>query len=326
VISPAADRPSLGPPRHGHTMNRQALGIANGRTSASPDTPRQGVSRYIVTNPQILTIAPFWAAPQPAALRHVSYARGARRGCRPSAGGTSGAVRPSNRYEDTHGDRGVVRRGSAALCRGVGCAGRDVGVEGAAPASPSASAPGAHPRNLVRDGYAGRFRIAATVLQNQYHGPFPQPHRPDSSIPCPTPAGGWRPVDPARTTLQAFEAAHRMVNAQPDFAGARLGRLTPPDGTNDPDKVVLIVRFTGDLARHEAEIRAVYGGVICVIAGERSVADLTRIQQEEAGERAAVRERWIASSVDTVTGTVGIDVFVGPRHANASWTPNTARG
>jgi hypothetical protein len=261
---------------------------------------------------------------------------------------------------------------------GVGCAGRDVGADGAAPTALSAAAPGAYPRNLIPDGYAGRFRIAAMVLQNQYHGPqlcvgstssmppqcggpdipdwswdglphetatattwgsyvltgtvdgnnfrlteparaataddrgpFPQPHRTDFSIPCPTPAGGWRPVDPARTTQQAFEAAYTMVNAQPDFAGSRLGRLTPPDGTNDPDKVVLVVRFTGDLARHEAEIRAVYGGAICVIAGERSIAELTRIQHEEAGEGVAASERRMTSSVDPDTGTLRIEVFVG---------------
>jgi hypothetical protein len=56
---------------------------------------------------------------------------------------------------------------------------------------------------------------------------------------------------------------------------------------------VLVVRFTGDLARHEAEIRAVYGGAICVIAGERSIAELTKIQHEEASERGMV------SSVDS---------------------------
>jgi hypothetical protein len=256
---------------------------------------------------------------------------------------------------------------------GVGCAGRDAGVDGAAPAAPSASAPGTYPRNLIPDGYTGRFRIAADVLQNQDHGPqlchgstdsippqcggldipnwtwdglphesamattwgsyvltgtvdatnfrlteparattddddrdlFPQPSRPDHSIPCPTPVGGWRPVDPARTTREAFEAASTMVNAQPDFAGSWLGRLTPPDGTNDPDKVVLVVRFTGDLARHEAEIRAVYGGAICVTAGKRSIAELTRIQIEEAGKPG------MTSSVDPVTGTLGIEIFVG---------------
>jgi hypothetical protein len=96
-----------------------------------------------------------------------------------------------------------------------------------------------------------------------------------------------------------------MVNAQPGFAGSWLGRLPAPAGTNDPDKLVLVVRFTGDPARHEAEIRAVYGGAICVIAGERSIAELTKIQHEEASERGMV------SSVDPVTGTLRIEVFVG---------------
>jgi hypothetical protein len=68
---------------------------------------------------------------------------------------------------------------------------------------------------------------------------------------------------------------------------------------------VFIVQFTGDLARHEAEIRAVYGGAVCVIAGKRPIAELTRIQYEEASKPG------MTSSVDPVTGTLGIEVFVG---------------
>lgn len=257
--------------------------------------------------------------------------------------------------------------GLLLLAGGVGCAGRDAGVDGAAPA---ASAPGAYPRNLIPDGYTGRFRIAALVLQNEHHGPqlchgafssmppqcggldipnwtwdglrhetamattwgsyvltgtvdgtnfrlteparaatdddlFPQRPRPDYPNPCPTPAGGWRPVDPARTTQEAFDAAYGMVNAQPDFAGSWIKHLTPPNGTNDPDKVVFVVQFTGDLARHEAEIRAVYGGAICVTAGRRPIAELTKIQYEEASKPG------LSSSVDPVTGTLGIEMFVG---------------
>lgn len=256
---------------------------------------------------------------------------------------------------------------------GVGCAGRVAGPDGAAPAALSASAPGAYARNLIPDGYTGRFRIAAMVLQNEHHGPqlcvaafssmppqcggldipgwswdgvphetamsttwgsslvltgtvegnnfrlteparaatdddralFPQRSAPDHPIPCPTPAEGWRPVDPARTTHETFGEVYKLVNAQPDFAGARIKHLTAPNGTNDPDKIVFIVQFTGDLARHEAEIRAVYGGAICVTAGKRSIAELTKIQMEEASKPG------MSSSVDPVTGTLGIEVFVG---------------
>ncbi|GAA0899818.1 hypothetical protein [Virgisporangium aurantiacum] len=267
------------------------------------------------------------------------------------------------------GTGAVFAAGLLLFAGDVGSAGRDAG---AAPTAPSASAPAAYPRNLIPDGYTGRFRIGAMVLQDEHHGPqlcvaaftsnppqcggldipnwswdglpsetaaatkwgsyvligtvdgttfrlteparaatdddrglFRQRLWPGSSIPCPTPAGGWRPVDPARTTHEAFAAAYGMVNAQPDYAGSWLGRLTPPDGTNDPDKVVLVVRFTGDLARHEVEIRAAYGGAICVTAAERSMAELTRIQVDEASEPGTT------SSVDPVTGILGIEVFVG---------------
>ncbi len=49
---------------------------------------------------------------------------------------------------------------------------------------------------------------------------------------------------------------------------------------NDPTKLVLVVLFTGDLERHEQELRAIWGGALCVAGAERSDAELDAIQQE----------------------------------------------
>ena len=47
---------------------------------------------------------------------------------------------------------------------------------------------------------------------------------------------------------------------------------------NDPTKFVLNVRFTKDLARHEADIRTVWGGALCLSLARHIMAELMRIQ------------------------------------------------
>jgi hypothetical protein len=145
----------------------------------------------------------------------------------------------------------------------AGCAGRP----GASDAQPLPR-PSSGPINLMPDGYQGRFRIAATVLENADHGPqlctaveeslppqcggpdvagwswdglgkesvngvtwgsyllvgkfdgktftltepakgndgsYKSPVRTeDYTSPCPTPQGGWKPVDPAKANNDAM--------------------------------------------------------------------------------------------------------------------------
>lgn len=234
------------------------------------------------------------------------------------------------------------------------------------------------PGNLVPDGYAGRFRVTATVLADREHGPqlclavlatlppecggpdiagwtwstvkhetdggttwggyvltgtfdghtftltepaqvgdgkFAPPRPgPDPTSPCPAPTGGWRPVDPARATDSALQATSVMVSADPDFGGLWLDqRRSPTDPTpanrpgtimNDPTKFVLNVRFTKDLARHEADIRTVWGGALCLSLTRHTMAELMRIQV------VVVSAPGTYSSIDVVTGTIEVGEYV----------------
>ena len=58
---------------------------------------------------------------------------------------------------------------SLLLATTGGCAGRTGQAAGAPTPPPTRSSPA--PGNLVPDGYAGRFRVTATVLENREHGP-----------------------------------------------------------------------------------------------------------------------------------------------------------
>ena len=257
------------------------------------------------------------------------------------------------------------------LAASAGCAGCAGGAGQRAPA-PAASAgprPGAGPVNLVADGYAGRFRIAATVLEDKHHGPQlclavedsnppqcdgpdvsgwawdsvthesarrttwggylltgtfdgrtftltepakvndgslgPNRREPDFTSPCPAPAGGWKPVDPAKATGDALQAIKVVVRADPDFAGLWIDQRRR---LNDPTDLVLNVRFTKDLPRHEAGIREVWGGALCVSQATRSAAELDKIRQELDGEPGV---RW--ASTDEVTGIVEVAVYMATR-------------
>lgn len=134
--------------------------------------------------------------------------------------------------------------------------------------------------------------------------------------PCPEPEGGWAVVDPATTTDAAQQAAAEHAASQEDFAGLWVdqsinpvfeGGIDPGEEmqANDPTKLVLNVMFTGDLERYERELRAIWGGALCVSPAERTEAELAAIQAEVSEDDGVL---W--SSTDTVGNRVEVGVVV----------------
>jgi len=127
--------------------------------------------------------------------------------------------------------------------------------------------------------------------------------------PCPEPAGGWRPVDPARTTEQSMNAAIERARTAKEFAGAWIDRLGPdPDPgkeqTPDARKYVVNLKFTGDPAAREEWIREVWGGALCLSPAQRTYAELERIQ------RAAEQEPgFLSAAVDEIANRVRLGVW-----------------
>jgi hypothetical protein len=103
---------------------------------------------------------------------------------------------------------------------------------------------------------------------------------------CPEPEGGWELPDPARRSERYLEPVTRVARAAPDFAGLWLSYLAPmgDNVAEDPGEFVLNVAFTGDLARHQAELRPRWGGRLCVTRQQRSYRQLLGIQRELQGE------------------------------------------
>ena len=86
--------------------------------------------------------------------------------------------------------------------------------------------------------------------------------KPDFSVPCPEPAGGW----PARTQEWPEEQIHMI----PGYAGS----------WEDPTHQVVTVRFTGDLEVAEAAVRQYYDDALCVVPAQHSMDELVAISNQ----------------------------------------------
>ena len=135
---------------------------------------------------------------------------------------------------------------------------------------------------------------------------------PDFSTPCEAPEEGWQPVDRARATHEAQDSALSYAHEQPEFAGAWIDQLNPgsdrdvPEESDDPSSIVLNVRFTDELERHEVELRRRWGGSLCVIRADHPLSKLRDIQTEVTD-----MEGVLVSSVDEVNGIVELGVVIG---------------
>jgi hypothetical protein len=133
--------------------------------------------------------------------------------------------------------------------------------------------------------------------------PGPAEEMPDFSTPCAPPEGGWRPVDPDRTTTETFERTAELAATLPGFAGFWIDQ--PPGGSNDPTRMVLNARFTERLEANEQALRKVWGGALCVSTAAHTQAELNRVQ-----ETLAELPGLAASGQDVVGGVVDAQVWV----------------
>lgn len=135
--------------------------------------------------------------------------------------------------------------------------------------------------------------------------------------PCPEPAGGWRPVDPAKATLEAMEKAIARAGTVAEFAGAWLDQNYPgpPPTTgeemekqgNDPKRLVLNLKFTGDLADREEWIREVWGGALCISGAQRSEGELQKTQEQVVKD---VGDGFLSASSSVTRNRVEVEVWL----------------
>lgn len=128
------------------------------------------------------------------------------------------------------------------------------------------------------------------VPGHEYEPPPDEPSR-DFTSPCPAPEGGWRVLDPARTTQETESQAIRAAMKVDGFAEAWVDQSINPlsgledndpakeQGMNDPTKLVLNISTAGDIAATEAVVREIWGGALCVSEARFSDKELEPIQE-----------------------------------------------
>jgi hypothetical protein len=163
----------------------------------------------------------------------------------------------------------------------------------------------------------GMFHVTGSYADGVFTvvnvGPFvsspgPEPEV-DLSSPCPTPPGGWTGLEHA--TQNDDGPAMAYVRGQPDHVTSWITHLDPSAGERSP--VIVNAMFTGDAERHEAEIRALWAGPLCVI--ERAVPsanELGRIRREAESALPGLGLQMLWSSGPDVEPVIEIGVVVDP--------------
>jgi hypothetical protein len=152
--------------------------------------------------------------------------------------------------------------------------------------------------------------VAFTVLEvGAYERPASDP--PDFTAPCPEPAGGWVAMDLARATDADLRAVMHAAEHEPDSAGFWIDYVDEPSENTGAGEIIAVAAFTGDLRRHEADLRVLWGGPLCVTQHERTQTELNRIQTElsgDVGEELGLQTTWSAG--DVVENRVEVGVVI----------------
>jgi hypothetical protein len=143
-------------------------------------------------------------------------------------------------------------------------------------------------------------------------GPYEATWRPEPvyESPCPEPEGGWV-ADPDRHSQNEDSRADAYARSQPDYVVSFVDHFGEEPTEWSP--VVFVAVFTGGSERHEAEIRKVWNGPLCVV--ERDTAtdrELRRIRREAEASLPELGLQMVGSSTEGVPPRVVIDVVADP--------------
>ena len=131
----------------------------------------------------------------------------------------------------------------------------------------------------------------------------------DFSSPCKEPAGGWGDLDHA--TQNDVAPVSKYADAQEDYVTSWVTHLDPTAQEFSP--VIVNVIFTRDAARHEAAIRDVWRGPLCVVERDvPSAGELARIRKEAESSLHELGLRMLWSAGPGVEPIVEIGVVADP--------------
>lgn len=162
----------------------------------------------------------------------------------------------------------------------------------------------------------GRFDGTSLTVSDAAPPPEPAAAAQDGiGTPCPEPEGGWVVQDGRRVGDDALDATVEAAQAAPDHAGVWVDQpLSTVEQSARPQERVLNAAFTGQLDRHEQELRRTWGGPLCLVQRPRTLAELTAVQDELFAEVAPeLGLEPTAAGVDQLRGVVVLDVVAASR-------------
>ena len=128
---------------------------------------------------------------------------------------------------------------------------------------------------------------------------------PDFTSPCTEPAGGWPGLD--AVTQNEAGPVHAYARSQPEYVTSWVTHLGPRPSEFSP--VVVNVVFTKDAERHEAEMRKIWEGPLCVVERDvPSARELARIRREAEGALAGLGLQMLWSTGPAVEAVIEIGV------------------
>ena len=129
----------------------------------------------------------------------------------------------------------------------------------------------------------------------------------DFTSPCAAPAGGWTGLEQA--TQEDARPAHAYAESQPDYVTSWVTHLDP--SANEFGPVIVNAVFTGGGERHEAELRKIWGGPLCVVERDVPTArELDRIRDEAEASLPELGLRMLWSQGPGIEPVVEIGVVV----------------
>jgi hypothetical protein len=162
----------------------------------------------------------------------------------------------------------------------------------------------------------GEFHVVGTYDGSSFAvtsaGPRAEPV-PDTedpfATPCATPDGGW--PEPGPDADQDRIAAMHAAEAESTYAAFWISYLEPPADDGETGAYVLNAAFTDEPANHEAALRAIWQGPLCIVTFTHPFDELRRAQQELGGSDGAdlgVEVTW--SDIDMMQNHVELGVVV----------------
>lgn len=132
------------------------------------------------------------------------------------------------------------------------------------------------------------------------------------ATPCEEPSDGWDVPDRARAGEDDLDPASAYANSQPDRAAFWIDRQGASAYGPAPDgEIILNAAFTTDIDRHERELRALWGGPLCVLQMDRTLSELLAVQDELSASAAEeLGLTMLHSSVLEPRGVVELGVVV----------------